>query len=230
MGSERKGRREAVIALLVAAPAPTVGALFAFFLAPGAIGNAVYVAGKIVLYGTPAAWRMLVERRRPSFAGCTAREALLGLAVGLAMAGGILALGLALGDLLVDPERLREAAEAAGLATPARFLLLAAWLSFGNALLEEFAFRWFMTERLETLLPRGAAVASAGVFATHLLVVLLAYAPVAAAILGTLAVFAAGLAWTWLYRRSRSVVPAWIAHILADLAIFALGYRLLFMS
>jgi membrane protease YdiL (CAAX protease family) len=228
MGSERNGRRAAALSLLVAAPAPTVGALFAFFLAPGPVGNAVYLAGKAVLYGTPAAWRLLVERRRPSFAGCPPREALLGLGVGLVMAGGILAIGLLAGDRLVDGERLRSAADAAGIGTPARFLMLAAWLSFVNALLEEFVFRWFMTERLETLLPRGAAVASAGVFATHHLVVLLAYAPVAAAIAGTAAVFAAGLAWTWLYRRSRSVVPGWIAHILADLAIFALGYRLLF--
>lgn len=230
MGSETPGRRSAAIALLAAAAAPTVGALFAFFLAPGAIGNAVYVAGKIVLYGTPAAWRLRIERRRPSFAGCSAREGLLGLAVGLAMAGGILAIGLAFGERLVDPERLREATTAAGLATPARFLLLAAWLSFANALLEEYVFRWFMTERLETLLPRGAGVASAGIFATHHLVVLLAYAPVAAAVAGTAAVFGAGLAWTWLYRRSRSVVPGWIAHVLADLAIFAIGYRLLFTS
>lgn len=230
MGSEAPSRRAAAIALLVAAPAPTVGALFTFFLAPGPVGNAIYVAGKLVLYGTPAVWRLLVERRRPSFTGCSAREAMLGLAVGLAMAGGILAVGLAFGERLVDVERLREAAATAGLATPLRFLLLAAWLSFVNALLEEYVFRWFMTERLEALLPRGAAVASAAIFATHHLVVLLAYAPVAAALLGTVAVFAAGLAWTRLYRRSRSVVPAWIAHILADLAIFALGYRLLFMS
>jgi membrane protease YdiL (CAAX protease family) len=230
MGSETRGRRAAAVALLLAAPAPTVGALFAFFLAPGAVGNAVYVAGKLVLYGTPAAWRLLVERRRPSFAGCPAGEAMLGVAVGLAMAGGILAVGLGFGERLVDVGRLREAAAAAGLASPGRFLLLAAWLSFANALLEEYVFRWFMTERLETLLPRRAALASAGVFATHHLVVLLAYAPVAAAILGTLAVFGAGLAWTWLYRRSRSVVPGWIAHVLADLAIFTLGYRLLFTS
>lgn len=230
MGSETRGRRAAAIALMLAAPAPTVGAAFAFFLAPGVVGNAVYVVGKVVLYGTPAAWRLLVERRRPSFAGCSSREAMLGLAVGLAMAGGILAVGLAFGERLVDVGRLREAAAAAGLATPARFLLLAAWLSLANALLEECVFRWFMTERLETLLPRGATLASAAIFATHHLVVLLAYAPVGAAILGTLAVFGAGLAWTWLYRRSRSVVPGWIAHVLADLAIFTLGYRLLFTS
>lgn len=230
MGSEPAGRRAAGLALLVAAPAPTVGALFAFFLAPGPVGNAVYVAGKAVLYGTPAAWRLLVERRRPSFAGCPPREALLGLGVGLVMAGGILAIGMLAGDRLVDTERMRAAAGAAGLTTPLRFVLLAAWLSLVNSLLEEYAFRWFMTERLEAILPRGATIASAGVFTAHHVLVLAAYAPPATVAFGSFAVFAAGLAWTALYRRTRSVVPGWIAHILADVAIFAIGYRLLFAA
>jgi hypothetical protein len=230
MGSEPRtaSRRDSAVALLVAAPAPSVGVLLSMFLVPGPVGNAAYAIGKAVLYGTPAAWRLLVERKRPSFRGCSARAAAAGLAVGLVMAGGILAIGHLAGDRLVDAGRLRAAAEAAGITTPLRFVLLATWLSLVNSLLEEYAFRWFMTERLEAILPRGAVLASAGIFTAHHVLVLLAYAPPPAVAIGSLAVFAAGLAWTELYRRTRSIVPGWISHLLADVAIFAIGYRLLF--
>jgi membrane protease YdiL (CAAX protease family) len=47
-------------------------------------------------------------------------------------------------------------------------------------------------------------------------------------ILGSLGVFLSGVVWSWCYLRYRSVWPGFVSHILADAAIFLVGWRLLF--
>ena len=60
-------RRRAALALLLVVPAPSIGAATAFFLAPGALGQAVYAAGKLLLYGLPLLWHLAVEKQPLSF-------------------------------------------------------------------------------------------------------------------------------------------------------------------
>jgi membrane protease YdiL (CAAX protease family) len=48
--------------------------------------------------------------------------------------------------------------------------------------------------------------------------------------LGSLAVLAAGACWSFLYLRYDSIWPGWISHVVADVAVFAVGWQLLFAS
>jgi hypothetical protein len=57
-----------------------------------------------------------------------------------------------------------------------------------------------------------------------------AYLGPAQVALGSLAVLAAGACWSFLYLRYASIWPGWISHVLADLAVFAIGWHLLFAS
>jgi hypothetical protein len=41
------------------------------------------------------------------------------------------------------------------------------------------------------------------------------------------AVAIGGVYWAWLYERTGSLVGPWLSHILADVAIFTIGYELL---
>jgi hypothetical protein len=41
-------------------------------------------------------------------------------------------------------------------------------------------------------------------------------------------VFIGGVIWAWLYSRYRSIWPGWISHVLADIAVFGVGWWLLF--
>jgi hypothetical protein len=43
-------------------------------------------------------------------------------------------------------------------------------------------------------------------------------------------VLAAGACWSFLYLRYESIWPGWISHVLADLAVFLIGWHLLFAS
>ena len=44
----------------------------------------------------------------------------------------------------------------------------------------------------------------------------------------TLGVFLGGCAWSWLYLRYRSIWPGYISHIIADIAVFGVGWMILF--
>jgi len=118
---------------------------------------------------------------------------------------------------------------AAGLSTPLRYGLLAAYLAFVNSALEEYAWRWFVTTRWEALVrPRVAVLLSAACFTLHHAVALsaqMSWGPVLAASAG---VFTGGVIWSRLFVRHGSVVPAWASHVLADLAVLGVGADLVF--
>ncbi len=44
------------------------------------------------------------------------------------------------------------------------------------------------------------------------------------------AVGGGGAYWAWLYHRSGSLLGPWLGHLMADAAIFAVGYRIAFAS
>jgi membrane protease YdiL (CAAX protease family) len=50
----------------------------------------------------------------------------------------------------------------------------------------------------------------------------------AVTLLGSAGIFVGGLTWSWLYRRYRSTWPGYVSHILADAAVFVIGWLLLF--
>jgi len=98
-----------------------------------------------------------------------------------------------------------------------------------NSLIEEYVYRWFVLRQCEALLPPAAAViASAAVFTIHHVIALNQYLEPGFTALASAGVFAGGIVWATLYHRYRSIWPGWISHVLADIAVFGLGWWLLF--
>lgn len=75
----------------------------------------------------------------------------------------------------------------------------------------------------------AAVLASAG-FTAHHVILLTAFFGTTSmtAYLLSATVFTGGLFWTWLYRRDGSLFGPWLSHALVDVAIFVIGYRLVF--
>ena len=124
-------------------------------------------------------------------------------------------------------------AEDFGLSTPVRFWMLALGLSLINSAFEELYWRWFLFGALlERMRPVGAAVVAGLAFTLHHLIVIVTFLGPSAhpglAVLAGAAIFVGALSWSWLLYRAGSPWGAWIAHILADLAIMSLGHRFLF--
>jgi membrane protease YdiL (CAAX protease family) len=223
------GRRRALQALLLVAPAPSIGAAFAFFVAPGPVGNAVYAAAKALLYGAPLLWLWYVEGRRGSLSPLRRGGLPFGLVSGLLIGAVVLTAYRLLPAGWIDATKIQASAAQSGFDTPARFVAIAVYLCVVNALLEEYAFRWFLYGRCRTLLARPAAILlGAALFAAHHVIVLRAFFDWPLVVLASAGVFTGGVVWTWCYERYQSVWPGYLSHALVDVAILAVGWDLLF--
>ena len=220
--------------LAIVALAPSLGTIAALILWPGAVGGTIYALCKIVLYGLPAviAWRTIqrTEVLAAAKRGCSRNALLFGFGSGLLV--GILIIGCWWGGLrdTLDLTRLTEVVRSNGLNEKLPYLLAAIWLSLGNAFLEEFSFRWFVDTRLEMLgTGRVTTMLISGViFTAHHVIVLGAYFNVLPTIFFSLGVFVGGVAWSWSRKHWQSLLPGWISHGLLDMAIFFVGWQMLF--
>ena len=109
------------------------------------------------------------------------------------------------------------------------YLAFALFLSLVHSAIEEYYWRWFVFGTLRRLLsPQPAAVLSALAFASHHVVILSQYFPLPIALLFGFAVALGGYMWCLMYERQRSLVGVWVSHVILDLVIFWIGYRMLF--
>lgn len=222
-------RRRALIALLLIAPVPSLGVIMAMVVAPGPVGKTIFTAAKIWLLMFPAAWYLLVEKGRPSWSPPRRGGLAAGTASGVVIAGLIIVGAWLFGVQHMDLAPLRIEAQKMGLNTTLPYLAAAAGWTFVNSLLEEYVYRWFIFRQCEILMNGPAAViVSAGIFTTHHVIAVSQYLDIPFTILASVGVFAGSVIWTWLFMRYRSIWPGWISHVLADIAVFGVGWWLLF--
>ena len=225
----RTERNRALIALALLAPVPSLGTAAAMIIFPGPVGQTIFMAAKIWLLAFPALWYLTVEHGKPSWSPPRQGGLGAGLLTGL-VSGAVIGLAaFFFGVFEMDMSLLADEVDEMGLTTPRAYLLGALGWTFANSLMEEYVYRWFVFSQCERLMPRYAAVlASAAVFTTHHVIALSTYLPVHLTALASVGVFGGGVLWAALYSRYRSIWPGWISHILADIAIFAVGWELLF--
>ena len=208
--------KNALIAILLLAPIPSFGVIMAMVVAPGPTGKTIFTIAKLWLLVFPAAWYL--------------QGGLIpGAASGVVLAALIVIGAWLFGVQNMDLGPLRAAVREMGLNTVIPYLAGAAGWTLVNSLLEEYVYRWFIVRQCETLMPGGAAViTSAAIFTAHHVIAVSRYLDPLFTILASAGVFAGGLIWSWLYLRYRSIWPCWISHVMADIAVFGIGWWLLF--
>ena len=228
-GPTADDRRRALTALALLAPVPSLGAAAAMVWIPGPTGQTVFMAAKAWLLAFPAFWYLVVEGGAPSRSPMTRGGLGVGVLSGLA-AGAIIALAAMLfGIFEMDMGQLAGEVDEMGLDTPRAYLLGALGWTFVNSLMEEYVYRWFVFSQGERIVGRaGAILLSAAVFTAHHVVALSTYLPWHLTALASLGVFLGGVLWAVLYGRYRSIWPCWVSHIIADIAVFAVGWEVLF--
>lgn len=225
----RPSRTTALVALLLLAPVPTLGVACAMIAMPGTAGRAVFAVAKIWLVIFPALWYLAIERGTPSWSPARSGGLALGATVGLGLGMSIVVVywGV-LGDM-VDQAAVRRAAAAMDLATPTSFLAAAAGWTLVNSVVEEYVYRWFILRELRALISDVAAVlGSAAIFTAHHTVAMSVYLGRLPTLLGSIGVFLGGAIWSGLYLRYGSIWPGWISHALVDVAVFLVGWHLVF--
>ena len=222
-------KRRALIGLTLVGIAPTVSVVTGFVLKAGLIGALVFIFSKFWLFGLPAYWYLRVEGGKRSYSlpsnGGWRVSTLLG--IGMAIVIGIAY--VVLGDQVLRAEDLAEILEPFGLTTPWKLAVGILFWIFINSVLEEYVFRWFITSKLEQVVGGTwrPIFLSAGIFTLHHTIALAFFIDPLGNALASLGVFIGGVIFSWIYVQYRSVWVAWVAHAIADVAIFAIAWHLI---
>ena len=134
-----------------------------------------------------------------------------------------------IGDSLLSEDDLKEILEPFGLTTPWKLMLAIVFWVFINSVLEEYVFRWFITSKIEQLVSGKwlPIFLSAVVFTLHHTIALSFFIDPFGNFLASIGVFTGGVIFSWLYVEYRSVWVAWVAHAIADVAVFAIAWQML---
>ena len=102
--------------------------------------------------------------------------------------------------------------------------------SLFHSLLEEYYWRWFVFGRIRQVVVRPWITHGVcGVaFAAHHIVVTTQFFPLGWGIALGASVGIGGIIWSVLVSRQKTLLGAWISHILVDLALFTIGAQVLF--
>ncbi|MHC4129323.1 MAG: CPBP family intramembrane glutamic endopeptidase [Planctomycetota bacterium] len=222
-------KRLALVGLLLLVPVPSLGTWMGMVAAEGPVGQTVFAASKIWTFALPVVWLMVVERTRPRIPLPARRGMAAACVTGSIIFVAIAAAYWLLGRQWIDVELMRTEAEEIGF-TRTSFLLGAVYWCTINSMLEEYVWRWFVATRCEVLMRRRRAVVTAGfLFTLHHIIALDVWFDWRIVVLGSVGVFIGGTTWSWLYLRYRNIWAAYVSHVFADVIIFAIGWKLLFM-
>lgn len=213
---------------------PLLGALVYFVAySDSDWAQTVYVLVKVYTVAWPALATVLILREpipRPDLSAPHHRRAVpAGLALGALMSGiGLALMASPLGSSLeaYSPQIRLKVTQ---LGVLDHYLLFGFFLAFIHSAIEEYYWRWFVFGTLRRLMSRRPAAVLAGLaFASHHFVILGQYFSPAWTVLLGAGVAAGGTAWCLLFERQRTLVGVWCSHVLVDLAVLWVGYRMLF--
>ncbi len=226
-------------AILFALGLPTVAAWFYFGFDGDASGlrKAAYAIGKATQFGFPAIWWLTVRRRWPALRLKPGKD-LAGVFQGLAFGGAAFLATLVVYHGWLEPAGyfatsgrvIQGRLIGFGIDSLAAYLAVAVFYSLIHSFLEEYYWRWFVFGGLRTLMGPWPAilVSSIGFMAHHVIVLSVYFGWLSPATLFfSLAVAVGGGVWAWIYHRSGSLAGPWASHLLADAAIFAVGFELI---
>jgi uncharacterized protein len=232
---ENGSRKMLIAATAPAMVLPLLAALcyFVWFSSQPA-ARTIYFGTKIFTLLWPLlAWRLLARRISADMLSLRGSLESLPLALlsGAAISAALFALMRTPLAAMVEEAVPAIRAKAQQLGFLAHYWSFAIFLSLIHSLLEEYYWRWFVYGRLRELLPPAVALALAALaFGAHHVVVLSQYFTLGWAFGLGLMVALGGALWCLMYRYQQNIVGAWISHMVVDLAVMWLGYRLLFQG
>ena len=224
-----KQKQLALLGLVLVAIAPTVSVITGFALKAGIIAAFVFVFTKLWMFGLPALWYLKVEGGERSYSMPREGGWTISVLLGMGMIFVTAIAYILLGDLVLRSEDLHEILEPFGLTVPWKLAIGILFWIFINSVLEEYVFRWFITSKLEQILGGKwrPILLSAGIFTLHHTIALAFFIDPLGNALASLGVFIGGVIFSWIYVQYRSIWVAWVAHALADVAIFAIAWQLI---
>jgi uncharacterized protein len=214
-------RRQSILALWLIVPVTSIGAIMSALVAPGVIGQRVAIFCGLWLLIFPFLWHRFVEKQRLNFKLTKDDGWLTGVTLGVLMFGLIFCSYWFVGRYLLNIADIRSRTSQMGINIPLMIFGFGTFQTLVNSLIEEYVWRWFVLRHCEILWPkRWAVFISAGFFTIHHVFLLLAYCDnLALVLVGSIAVFAAGIVWAISKQFYKSLIPSYLSHLAADLAL-----------
>ena len=223
--------QNSVVPLALVAFVPTISVLFTLGYNDDDFTSQIFFfTCKIWLLLAPAYWYIRIEKNSPSWSFPTRDGIVVGGISGIIMSVIIIVTWILFGDTLETSSMISEL-ESTGLTEFRMYLAgMIYWISV-NSLLEEYVFRWFVTTKAIELLGSEARAIflSAILFTLHHAIALHYFGFVWwQTVMACFGLLSAAAIWSWLYVRYRSVWVCWFSHSVCDVAVFGLGYLIIF--
>ena len=223
--------QNSVVPLALVAFVPTISVLFTLGHNDDEfVSKIFFFTSKLWLFLVPAYWYLRVEKKSPSWSFPTRDGLVVGGISGIIMSIIIIVMWILLGDTL-DTSSMISELESTGLTEFRMYLAGMIYWIFLNSLLEEYVFRWFVTIKSIELLgsEARAIILSAILFTLHHAIALHYFGFVWwQTVMACFGLLSAAAIWSWLYVRYRSVWVCWLSHAICDVAVFGLGYLIIF--
>lgn len=230
MDLDRKTKRHALVSLLLLVPIPSIGVLFGMILMPGLpIGDGVFLFSKIWILLVPACWFFLVEREKFPQGKTGPGGFRMGLISGLAICAFVVSMFVLIGRRMIDTEVMHRMASSIGLNRKTVYCGTALYWIVINSILEEYVWRWFVVRQCAKVMPHRKAIAASALgFTMHHILAMQVYFSWTVTIMCALCILFAGALWSWMFLRYKTIWPGWLSHALVDIAVFGIGYVLIF--
>ena len=223
--------RSTFLAILLIAPIPVIGVLFAAYSNLGTLGSVIYLGTKVWILIFPFICWIWFQKNKIEFQAPNLPSIKDGILTGLIFTLIIIGSYFVLAHGKIDFTDMKKVLLDGGISSLKIYIYLAITLTILNSLFEEYIFRWFIFEQLSTKLKRNLAIFICSfIFMIHHTVVLYAYIPWYFNLLVSLSILFAGVVWSYLYHKHNSIIPGYISHICADIAVFVIGYFALYSS
>ncbi|NQV12077.1 CPBP family intramembrane metalloprotease [Candidatus Uhrbacteria bacterium] len=108
------------------------------------------------------------------------------------------------------------------------YFLAAVGMSVVHSLFEEYFWRWYVVGGLELRMATNHAILLGGLFfAMHHYIILSQFFPIGLTLLFGTFVGVGGVIWSLIYKKTGSLLGAWISHAIVDGTLFYIGYLLI---
>lgn len=111
--------------------------------------------------------------------------------------------------------------------TPANFIFVGLYITFGNSFLEEFFFRGFVFLNLyEKNFKKLSYIYSSVLFGIYHIAIFKTWFRIELIALALFGLITVGFVFNWLDTKSENFINSWIVHIFADTAIILIGLKM----
>ena len=226
-----EAKNNSMIAIGLVAFVPTISIVFTLNYNDDELTSQIFfLACKLWLLLAPAYWFLKVERNEVSHSPTDREGLLMGAITGIFMSAIIIFMWYLFGHT-IDTESMLSEMETTGLTDIRIYIAGMFYWIFLNSLLEEYVFRWFVTTKAVDLLGSEipAIILSASLFTLHHAIALHFFGFVWwQTVMASFGLFSAAAIWSWLYVRHKSIWVCWLSHAICDVAVFGIGYLIIF--